>query len=594
MMPTEFIFSPDMQSSLLTAQLHATVVVVSALIAMISGVLAVYLVKVARTVTDELHQDVAHGGGVLVLGCGLWCGQFLALLARDYGISVTYDAGWMAGSVFMATCVAWLVIDQLVRPVTIARELLPAEMLTRILAGVLAAAGMAAMQYMTATSMQMQATLQYDVWRLVIWLAIMLASCVWLLRWQYAPSAIFSQYLPHAVRRQVIAGALAGLVFVANEYLGVSAILLSGVVDAAYPPATLHIALETVIGALLLFALVIVVHAMLMYRHMLHAFHKGQARMALLMSSSTEGLLIVNPQYVIISANQAAAGMFGWNVNELIGRPVNTLISEFPVAFHTGWHDSFADTVPSTDPTTAAKNGARPVSRESRELFAGDRQGKVFPVRVSLGQADTDIAGAPLIVVAIRDLSAEREALRRERDAKSEMLSVISALTEHTIFSETDSSGTIIRVNEAFVAVSGYRKSELIGQPHSIVGTDVYPQTLWDSMWQNLRKGKSWRHDICNRTPAGETYWLDTVIIPVLDEQSRLRRIIGVHQDITERKNRLASQRLRQGFTASAWSGAPDMQVMQQQISDKAKNIQATTREMANTLNLSVVQNNGY
>ncbi|MFZ6771510.1 PAS domain S-box protein [Undibacterium sp. SXout7W] len=582
-MPTEFIVHPDVQISLLAAHQHAMVVVLSLLIAMLSGVLVVYLVKVARTVTDVWHQDVAHGGGVLVLGCGLWCGQFLGLLASDYGISVTYDAGWMAGSMLMAVCVAWLMMDQFVRPVAMA-ALLPTEML----AGLLATAGIAAMQYMAASSMQMLATLQFDGWRLGICLIVTMASCVWLLRRQYAPPAIFSQLIPHEVShdvwRQVTAGALAGLVFVSNDYLGVSAIRLSGVAEADYQPASLHTALETAIGALLLFVLVIMAHATLMYRRMSHIFDEGQERMKLLMSSSSEGLFILNQEYVIVSANRAAARMFSRESSELTGCSVNILMSEFSEAFQSGNHEAFA--VPGVLMTSTKLP-------ETRELLAHDKQGKIFPVKVSLTRAGKDMVTEPCIVLAIHDLSAEREALRRERDAKSETLSVISALTEHTILSETDSSGTIIRVNDAFVAVSGYRKSELIGQPHSIVGTDVYPQALWEGMWQSLRRGKSWRHELCNRTPAGEAYWLDTIIIPVMDEQSHLRRIIGVHQDITAQKNRLATQRLRQGFAASLQSTSSDIPVVPRQMTDSEIENTVATQDPMNTTHLAVLHANG-
>ena len=534
-MPIELIFSSDAQTSLLSWRFYPVIVMMSVLVSMMSGVLTVYLANVVRTVQNGLQRDIAHATGVLALGAGLWSTQFLSLHASAYEVSDAYDISWLLASVLTAAGIAWIAMDQLVRS--------SASVIELVFSSVLMMMGIAAMQYLIINGMQMQVSVHYDVWRTCVWLGAVLAVCFGLLRWNVAQSVLGNRKNPQQRSRQLIAGACAGLAVAGTEYLGFLPIQLSEARYSADAADALHYAIETVIGALLLLISVIVVHVVMLYRQMSQTFYDGQTRAQLLMSASQEGLLVLNSAYMIVSANRAVCHLFGRTEDELKGRSVNTLMSEFPVAFSSGWHDSFSGLGAAL--TSATKADVAPAA-ESRELFAEGSDGRIFPVRVSVRRSEE--ADHAIIVIAIHDMSSERESLRRERDAKSELCSVMSALTEHTMLSETDSAGNIIRVNDAFVAASGYSKSQLIGHPHSIVGTPVHPPAVWDSMWQSLREGKSWRHEICNRTPAGETYWLDTVIIPVLDEQSRLRRIIGLHQDITEQKNRLATQRLKQHF----------------------------------------------
>ena len=58
---------------------------------------------------------------------------------------------------------------------------------------------------------------------------------------------------------------------------------------------------------------------------------------------------------------------------------------------------------------------------------------------------------------------------------------MFSATTK--LISVTDTQGTILECNDAFVEVSGFAKSELIGQPHNIVRHPDMPAEAYKVMW---------------------------------------------------------------------------------------------------------------
>lgn len=103
----------------------------------------------------------------------------------------------------------------------------------------------------------------------------------------------------------------------------------------------------------------------------------------------------------------------------------------------------------------------------------------------------------------------------------------------------TNADGIIIDVNDQFVERTGYSREELIGNDHSIINARYHSKEFFDNLWSTVLNGEIWRGEICNRTKHGILYWVDTTIIPLLDENGNIHQIISVHFDITEKKRML-------------------------------------------------------
>lgn len=113
---------------------------------------------------------------------------------------------------------------------------------------------------------------------------------------------------------------------------------------------------------------------------------------------------------------------------------------------------------------------------------------------------------------------------------------VIQSAAEISI---TNAEGIIIDVNDQFVERTGYSKEELIGKDHSIVNARYHSKEFFENLWNTVLNGEIWRGEICNRTKHGNPYWVDTTIIPLMDENGNIYQIISVHFDITEKKRML-------------------------------------------------------
>lgn len=103
-----------------------------------------------------------------------------------------------------------------------------------------------------------------------------------------------------------------------------------------------------------------------------------------------------------------------------------------------------------------------------------------------------------------------------------------------SIVSESDLKGDILSINEKFLEVSKYPKEELIGRPHNTTRHPDMPKEVFKEMWSTIGRGKIFRGVVKNRAKDGTPYYVDAVIAPIMGENGKPKKYIGVRYDITE------------------------------------------------------------
>jgi PAS domain S-box-containing protein len=133
------------------------------------------------------------------------------------------------------------------------------------------------------------------------------------------------------------------------------------------------------------------------------------------------------------------------------------------------------------------------------------------------------------------DLSAQTTADALKKSIK-EAADFKYALVESCIVAITDQKGIISYTNDNFCNISKCGREELIGQDYRIINSGFHSKDFIREMWETIANGKIWRGELKNTAKDGTYYWVNTTIVPFLDERGKPYQYIAIQADITERK----------------------------------------------------------
>lgn len=99
---------------------------------------------------------------------------------------------------------------------------------------------------------------------------------------------------------------------------------------------------------------------------------------------------------------------------------------------------------------------------------------------------------------------------------------------DEIIVSKTDLKGRIAYVNHIFIDISGYKESELLGKPHSVIRHPDMPRCIFKLLWEKIGSGREIFAYVNNMCKNGDHYWVLAHVTPSYDQNGQ---IIGYHSN---------------------------------------------------------------
>ena len=162
-------------------------------------------------------------------------------------------------------------------------------------------------------------------------------------------------------------------------------------------------------------------------------------------------------------------------------------------------------------------------------LLAGDELREVAATQTALAQAQSTLeAERERHRAEVAELQARLGAVQAELQVRTDIMDLTS------IVSEADKKGDILSVNEKFLQVSKYTRHELIGHGHNTTRHPDMPKEVFKQMWQTIGRGDIFRGLVKNRAKDGTPYYVDAVIAPILGDNGKPMKYLGVRYDITD------------------------------------------------------------
>ena len=108
------------------------------------------------------------------------------------------------------------------------------------------------------------------------------------------------------------------------------------------------------------------------------------------------------------------------------------------------------------------------------------------------------------------------------------------AIENSNIISKTDVEGIITFVNDEFCKISGYSKKELLGANHNIVRHPDVEKSKFKLLWETINTKKIYKGTVKNLAKDGSTFYVNTTVIPILDDNENIVEFVAIRYDVTK------------------------------------------------------------
>jgi len=100
----------------------------------------------------------------------------------------------------------------------------------------------------------------------------------------------------------------------------------------------------------------------------------------------------------------------------------------------------------------------------------------------------------------------------------------------------SDIHGTIIDISPRMLELTGYTRSELVGQKQNFLKHPDTTDEFSKNFWQTISIGKVWEGEIKIKTKSGDALWLQQTVTPEVNELGEVIAYTSIAQDITDKK----------------------------------------------------------
>ncbi len=271
-----------------------------------------------------------------------------------------------------------------------------------------------------------------------------------------------------------------------------------------------------------------------------------------ILATAQDAYWLADTQGKLLDLNQAACVMLGYSKAEFLGMNVSSI-----------------DVVDSQE---VVDSRIQRMQQRGGDLFESRhrrKDGSIIDVEVSIRLLPTKDAFS----VFVRDITQ-----RKLAEVQMQLYASVFGQAREGI-AITDAQGNIIDVNAAFTRVTGYTRSEAIGQNPRILKSGRQEKVFYEAMWHALYAQGHWSGEVWNRRKNGEVYAELLTISAVRDDHGHPLQYVALFSDISDIKEQ--QQRLEQIAHFDALTHLPNRVLLADRLSQGLLQVQRRGKKLA-------------
>jgi PAS domain S-box-containing protein len=239
--------------------------------------------------------------------------------------------------------------------------------------------------------------------------------------------------------------------------------------------------------------------------------------------SAPEAVVMINEKSEVMKWNKRCELLFGWPASEVLGKPIyDFIIPERYREEHKRGMKRFLET------------GVGPILNRTIEVSSVNRDGQELEIEMSISASQ--MKGKNVFIAFVKDIR-QRKNLAKENKRTNDFLDSIIENIPDMVFVKDAKELRFVRLNKAGEELLGISRDELLGKDDF----DFFPKDQAEFFISTDRKTleSGGVQDIPEEmidTKSGKR-WLHTKKITIHDENGKPVYLLGISEDITNRKS---------------------------------------------------------
>ncbi len=263
-------------------------------------------------------------------------------------------------------------------------------------------------------------------------------------------------------------------------------------------------------------------------RHAEEDLRNSEERHRLFVEAANVAVINIDENGIILLANPATRGIFGYDPVEILGKPLTILMPEMMRKVHETGFKRYLTT------------GVRHLNWQSVELTAMRKGGQQLPVEVSFGEMTSN--GHKVFTGFIRDISDKKKAEETLRASEHNLRLIVDSIPGLVCI--MTGAGEFDLANRQFLDYTGKTLDEMKNWP-AIVHPDDLPIVV-SRLKGSFETGCPFDTEVRVRRADSKYRWFHCCGLPLRDETGRVIRWYKLLTDIEDRKHAEEALRARE------------------------------------------------
>ncbi|WP_229008165.1 MHYT domain-containing protein [Methylophilus sp. Leaf408] len=513
-----FFFREGSPTALLYGTYNPWLVILSALVAIGTSVLALQLTRISQKQTSLVSQKFSIIASSISLGAGIWAMHFIGMLAYEICTKVTYNPEVTMISMMPGIMASYYALNLMTENQLDYSKL--------IKGGLSVGTGIGAMHYTGMLAMKMEPVLKFDLaW--VLMSVVVVISLATLSLW----TGIFLNQtgkLPAKVSI-LLGGALMGSAITAMHYTGMASARFIGQAQPGFNPEdnqSISLALGITLVTILIGIIAAAINVLISYRQALASVQVSETRLSTILNTAVDGIVTTDTSGQIISCNEAVERLFGWQKSDIEGQNISMLMPEPDFKNRRRYFK--------TNAASAQALG------EGHDLDAIKKDGTLFPIRLAIGEVK--LPNERLFVGFITDLTQRKTIEKVIREKDQQIRSMMNNIPGVTFRCNLDENWSMRLISDAALEMTGWAVDDFLN------GSVNFAQLIHPDDAQRIqpiveaavgnRTNYAIEYRITDRN--GNEKWISEFASAIYSTDGTAEALDGVMLDVTESKHKNA------------------------------------------------------